>query len=78
MNVLIFSGFDFVKFGNVGININLSTSIKKYREEVDAFIAKINDDMNLIETQGEKAQIFVDYKKDLNVARAINDVKESI
>ena len=73
-----FSGFDFVKFENVGININLSTSIKKYREEVDAFIAKINDDMNLIETQEEKAQILVDYKKDLNVARAINDVKERI
>lgn len=73
-----FSGFDFVKFDDVGININLSTSIKKYREEVDAFIAKINDDLNLIETQEEKAQILVDYKKDLNVARAINDVKERI
>ena len=73
-----FSGFDFVKFENVGININLSTSIKKYREEVDAFFAKINDDLNLIETQEEKAEILVDYKKDLNVARAINDVKERI
>ena len=69
-------GADYVKFSDAGITVNLSTSIKKYREDIDAFFARVLDDLNLIETQDYEAEILVEYKKDLNCSRAIKEVME--
>lgn len=66
----------YIKFSDLGITVNLSTSIKNYREQIDAFFAKIVDDLNLIETQEHEAEILVEYKKDLNCSRAIKEVME--
>lgn len=71
-----FSGLDFLKFSDLRININLSTSIQRYREDIDEFVSRIGDDINLIKTQEYKAEILVEYKKDLNCSRAIQDVTE--
>lgn len=71
-----YAGHGFLKFNDVGLSINLSTSIKKYREEVDEFVKRVDDDIKLIATQDHEAEILVEYKKDLNCSRAIQDVAE--
>ena len=71
-----FADLKFLKFEDVGLTINLSTTIKKYREQVDEFIARIVSDIGLIETQEHQVEILVEYKKDLNCSRAIQEVVE--
>ena len=66
---------DFVTFESLGLEINLSTSEKKYREQCNEFIEKVKDELALIDTQDFKAEILVEYKKTLNAARAIADVR---
>ena len=68
-------GIDFVAFESVGLEINLSTTEKKYKEQCVAFIEKVKDELSLIDTQDFKAEILVEYKKTLNAARAIADVR---
>lgn len=71
-----YTGHSFLKYDDLDIKINLSTSIKKYREEVDEFVKRVDDDIKLISTQDHEAEILVEYKKDLNCSRAIQDVAE--
>ena len=71
-----FAGHSFLKFADLNLNITLSTSIKKYREEVDEFVKRVDDDIKLIATQEHEAEILVEYKKDLNCSRAIQSVAE--
>lgn len=71
-----YTGHSFLKYDDLDIKINLSTSIKKYREEVDEFVKRVDDDIKLIATQDHEAEILVEYKKDLNCSRAIQDVAE--
>lgn len=66
---------DFVKFEKLGIDINLSTTVKKYKEQVDAYIAGILSDLQLIDTQEHKTETLVEYKKVLSVSEAIITVK---
>lgn len=65
---------DFLSFPQVGIKIDLSTSMKKYREQVDEFISRVKSDLALIDTQTYKAEILVEYKRSLNVSQAITTV----
>lgn len=67
---------DFVSFNQVGLEINLSTSEKSYKEKCNEFIQRIADDLRLIDTQEYKAEILVEYKKSLNASRAIKDVHD--
>ena len=68
------NNIDFVTYGQAKINVTLTASKKSLKEQVDNFINKILDDLKLIETQDNKAEILVEYKKDLNVSRAITEV----
>ena len=65
---------DFVTYGQAKINVTLSASMKSLKEQAKAFIDKIVDDLNLIETQEHKAEILVEYKQTLNVSNAITTV----
>lgn len=67
---------DFIKFEDVEINITLSASLKSLKDKAKEFIDKIESDLKLIETQEKKTEILVEYKKDLNVSRAIQEVTE--
>lgn len=70
------AGIDYIKFENVGLKINLTVSAKKLREEIDAFIARMQDNENLINTEEFKVEIFTEYKRNgLNASKAILDVK---
>lgn len=67
---------DFVTFESVALDINLSTSEKKYKEQCNEFISRIKDDLALIDTQEFKAEITVEYKLTLNASRAIKTVQD--
>lgn len=70
----IANNIDFVKYGQLGINVTLSASMKNLKGQVKAFIDKIADDLKLIETQNHKAEILVEYKQTLNAGQAITMV----
>jgi len=68
-------GIDFVKFESLKIEVNLSTAEKKYKEQVYAFIEKVNDDLALIKATDFEAEIMTEYKLTLNASKAITTVK---
>ena len=68
------NNIDFVVFEQANVNVTLSASKKKLKEQTKAFIDKIIDDLKLIETQECKEEILVEYKQNLNVSRAIQEV----
>ena len=65
---------DFVTYEQANINVTLTASKKSLKEQAKAFIDKIKDDLQLIETQECKEEILVEYKQNLNVSRSIQDV----
>lgn len=65
---------DFIVFERLGIKVGLSDNPTKLKKQITAFIDKIVDDLNLIETQEHKAEILVEYKQTLNVSNAITTV----
>lgn len=66
---------DFIQFDNLNLNITLSTSEKKYKEQINEFINKVNDDLMLIKSTDFEAEIMAEYKKTLNASAAITSVK---
>ena len=66
---------DFITFEKVGIDVKLSVTEKKYKEQIYDFISKINDDLNLIKSTDFEAEILTEYKVSLNVSGAITSVK---
>lgn len=67
-------GIDFVTFESTHINVTLSASMKSLKEQAKAFVDKIVDDLNLIDTQEHKDEILYEYKQSLNVSNAITTV----
>lgn len=65
---------DFVNYEQANINVTLSASMKSLKEQVKKFVDKIVDDINLINSTQYVDEIMIDYKKDLNVSRAITEV----
>lgn len=71
---LLSKEIDFVTYENANINVTLSASLKSLKEQAKAFIDRVCDDLNLIDTQEHKAEILVEYKQSLNVSNAITTV----
>lgn len=67
---------DFVTYEQAKINVTLTVSMKSLKEQAKSFIDKIVDDLKLINTQENQAEILVEYKKHLNVSRAITEVMD--
>lgn len=68
---------DFVSFPQVGLEINLSTTEKAYKEKCNEFIKRITDDVNLINTFEFPAEIMAEFKRNgLSAANAIKTVKD--
>jgi hypothetical protein rflaF_12821 len=66
----------FVEFAQANINITLSASDKSLKEAIDTFIEKIKNDVAIIETQEDSVEIFIEYKKTLNLSNAMLTVSE--
>lgn len=67
-------GIDFIPFERLGLNITLTVSLKKLKEQAKAFIDKVSDEIVLIASQEHSEEILVEYKQSLNVAQAITTV----
>lgn len=67
---------DFVKFSDTNIEVNLSTSEKKYKETCLEFVTRITDDVKLIEGIEYPAETMAEYKKTLNASKAITTIRE--
>lgn len=65
---------DFVNYEQANINVTLSASTKSLKEQAKKFVDKVVDDINLINSTQFVDEIMIDYKKDLNVSRAITEV----
>ena len=68
-------GIDFITFDDVGVEVTLSISDKKLKETCKTFIYRVVGDLALINTQDDQADILVEYKKSLDVSKAITSVK---
>ncbi len=66
---------DFITFDKIGIEVNLSTSEKKYKDQIFKYISKVNDDLKLIKSTDFEAETLTEYKLTLNVSNAITTVK---
>lgn len=71
----ISEGIDFIKFENLGLDINLTVTEKKYKEHVNEFISKVQQDLALIKSTDFEAEILTEYKRTLNVSNSIISVK---
>lgn len=71
-----FEQLDWLKFEQLDMDINLSTSEKKYKVEVFGRVQKISDDLSLISTETHAAEILVEYKTSLNASQAIQLVRQ--
>jgi hypothetical protein len=69
---------DFLTWEKLGIEIKLSTSVKKYKEQVNEFVEKVKDELKLIATNEFHAEILVEYEASLNVAEAITTVQDRV
>lgn len=67
---------DWLTFDRLNIDINLSTSEKKYKVEIFGSVQKISDDISLISTESYAAEILVEYKQSLNASQAIQKVRQ--
>lgn len=67
---------DFIKFSDTNIQVNLSTSEKKYKETCLEFVNRIADDVKLIEGIEYPAETMAEYKKTLNASKAITTIRE--
>lgn len=63
-----------LKLDDANVNITLSVSNKKLKEQVKAFLDRIGDDLSLIETQEYKDEILYEYKKSLSSSGTITTV----
>lgn len=72
----ISEGIDFVKFEQIGLNINLSNTEKSLREQIKSFMDRVKSDIELIQHEENFEEVMFEYTKHLNVSRAIIEVKE--
>ena len=72
-------GIDFLIFERLPLNITLSDSDKKFKEQVANFIGEVSKSLEFIESLTDpdeyKAEILADYKQTLDVMRSINNAK---
>ena len=72
-------GIDFLIFERLPLNITLSDSDKKFKNEVANFVGEVTKSIQLIESLSDpdefKAEILTDYKKTLDVTRAIQNAQ---
>lgn len=73
--LVLSESIDFLKFEDVKLEINLSVTEKKYKEQVNEFVMKVVDDIALIKSSDYEAETMTEYKKNLNVSNAITTVK---
>lgn len=72
----ISKNIDFVTFEQMHLNIILSTTEVKYKNDIVKFLDKVSDELDLINLQSSKEEIMYEYKKTLDLANSIKIVQE--
>lgn len=68
---------DFLTFKHTGIEVNLSTTEKKYKEECQVFVSRVQDDILLIQAVDYPAETMAEYKANgLNASKAITTIRD--
>lgn len=68
---------DFLKFEHTGLEINLSTSEKQYKEKCTEFVNRVQDDIMLINGMDFAPETLVEYKSNgFNASKAISTVRD--
>lgn len=67
---------DFLLWVHLNLDINLSTSEKKYKEQINAFVSRVKDDLAMIHASEFPVESMAEYKTTLNASRSITTVKE--
>ena len=70
-----FNNIDFLTFERMNLDINLSTSEKKYKEQILEFVNQVAEDLALIETETYAAEILIEYKNTLKASAAIANIR---
>lgn len=72
-------GIDFLIFERLPLNITISDSDKKFKNEVANFVGEVSKSLQLIESLNEpnefKAEMLTEYKQTLDVTRAIQNAQ---
>lgn len=69
-------GIDFLEFEQAGITVGLSKSAKSIRADIKAFLDKVAEDLEYINTLDRHSEILMEYRKGLNLVQAINTVEQ--
>lgn len=71
------SNIDFIEWKHVGIEVLLSTSDKKYKEQLTEFVNRVADDILLIQGMDYATETMAEYKQNgLNASKAIQVVRD--
>lgn len=70
------SGIDWIEYRQVGIKIALSDSDKKIKEQIEAFIEKVQSALNVISMQEYPEEMLIEYKRTFDLQSAIGSVLE--
>lgn len=69
---------DFTKFEQVGLNITKSASMKSLKITIKAFIDRVSNDVNIINTlansEDYKADVLVEYKNNLDLQKSLKSI----
>lgn len=67
---------EWLTFDMAGLNIILSVSEKKLKEQAKQFIDRVVSDLSVISMQDDSAEILVEYQKTRNLQQSIQTVKD--
>ena len=69
-------GIDFAEFDKSGIEVNMSISKNKLREQAKSWLDKVSADITFISNRDDSAEVIVEYKKCYDAVKAISEVEE--
>lgn len=67
---------DWLTFDMAGLNITLTVSEKKLKEQAKAFVDRVAADVAAIAIQDDNAEIMVEYRKTRNLSQSLQIVKD--
>lgn len=67
---------EWLTFDMAGLNIILSVSDKKLKEQAKEFVDRVVSDLSVISMQDDSAEILVEYQKTRNLQQSIQTVKD--
>lgn len=69
-------GIGWLTFDMAGLNITLSVTEKKLKEQVKGFVDRVSNDLSVIEMQEDSTEILVEYQKTINLSQSMQIVKD--